>query len=466
MALREDVDVVEHDDAASARTGTRRYTRYLRGPIFPSPLLIDDAEYHPIVITPRSDMPPHRHLRSLGALAITSRLVACAPDKGDATSDASENASTTTGTTTDPSTPTTTEAPCADVIAGDLMISDATDPATLACVIEVQGELRVADTTTWSDLAPLANLRRVGGDLKLLNNTALLDLDGLQALERVGGLVSFANNPQLADLSSLAGLRRLGGLGIHDNALTSLAGLAGDLVFEPAIGGPAGIFITHEALTDLDGLAAITSTSAPLGLHVTVSEMPALVDIAGLGVLAVVDGPVELSLHDLPVLPGLHWPGPLERLQLRDAPVLQQLELPAVIDAREISLWRLPALTGLTGLAALRSISELLHIGPCGTEDGLASVVDLHGLEALEQVEVLYVEGNASLTSLAGLPTTLQAGNVFIRRNPALPQADADAWLDAAGPSGFLSEACENLAGPACAVGCPIIASALPARVR
>lgn len=56
------------------------------------------------------------------------------------------------------------------------------------------------------------------------------------------------------------------------------------------------------------------------------------------------------------------------------------------------------------------------------------------------------------------MPTTLQADNVFIRRNPKLPQADAEAWLVAAGLVGpvVYSEACENMGGLACEIGCTI----------
>ncbi|MDC0720356.1 hypothetical protein [Nannocystis bainbridge] len=404
----------------------------------------------------RSPLPLIAHATALAIL-----LTACAPHKGDsattdsATSDASDSA-TAANSTTDSSTPTTTEASCADVVAGDLMISDATDIATLACVVEVQGELRVSDTTTWSNLTPLANLRLVGGDVKLLRNAALVDLAGLQGLERVGGSITIVGNPQLADLSGLGGVRRLGGLGINNNALVSLAGLQDDVVFEAAQGGPAGFSVVNETLTDFDGLSAITTASAPQGLNLSVSEMPALTDVSGLDVFAAVEGPIELTLRELPALTGLQWPGPLELLNIRDAPALHELVLPAVVDAREISFERVPALTSLAGLAALRSVSEVLSLGPCNG-DGLAGIVDLHGLESLEQAGIVYIDSNASLAALTGLPTSLQADNVFIWHNPALPQADADAWLVAAGLAEHAaSEACDNLGGPACELSCPV----------
>ncbi|MDC0673040.1 hypothetical protein [Nannocystis radixulma] len=396
--------------------------------------------------------------RPLEAATLAALLVACAPSKGDptATDDGSESGKDTTSATTDSSLPTTTDAPCAEVIPGDLMISEATDIATLACVVEVQGELRVSDTTTWSDLGPLTNLRLVDGDLRILRNAALVDLAGLQGLERVGGSITIVGNPQIADLSGLSGVRRLGGLGINNNALVSLAGLQDDVVFEAALGGPAGFSVVNETLTDFDGLAAIATASAPQGLNLSISEMPALVDISGLDVFAAVQGPIKLTLRNLPALTGLQFSGPLELLNVRDAPVLQELALPGVIDAREISLERLPALTSLAGLSALRSVSELLSLGPCNG-DGLAGIVDLHGLESLEQAGIVYIDSNASLAALTGLPTALQADNVFIWHNPALPQADADAWLTAAGLAEHsYSEACDNLDGPACELSCPV----------
>ncbi|PCC74449.1 hypothetical protein SAMN02745121_06707 [Nannocystis exedens] len=123
--------------------------------------------------------------------------------------------------------------------------------------------------------------------------------------------------------------------------------------------------------------------------------------------------------------------------------------------AQEISLDGLPALGSLAGLSALRSVSGWLSLGTCGGS-GIGGIVDLHGLEGLGQAELVMIHGNASLTSLTGLSVDLQAEHVFIRGNPSLPQAAAEAWLDAAAQVGkSYSEACENLDGPDCVVGCP-----------
>lgn len=410
-------------------------------------------------------MAPQQSSASLvQALAVAVLAVGCQPGKMDestsegiATDVNTSGESTTSTAALSTGMPTTTEGGCADVIAGDLLISETTDVATLACVVEVQGELRVADTTTWFDLTPLTQLRLVGGDLTIVSNEALVNLDGLQALERVGGIVWLGDNTQLADLSGLAGIRQLGGLSLNRNALASVAGLQGDVVFQPAAGGMAGISIASEALTDLDGLMAITGASAPLGLSIDIYEMPSLVDVSGLNVFATVEGPIELELRDLTAVSALEWPGPLESLRVRRTPALQELSLPAMTAAREVSLNDVPALTSLAGLSALKSVSDTLELGLC-FGDGLASIVDLQGLEGLEQAALVHIDSNASLVALTGLPETLLAEHVFIRRNPKLPQAAAEAWLSAAGlvGPGTYSEACENLGGPECIIGCPI----------
>lgn len=236
--------------------------------------------------------------------------------------------------------------------------------------------------------------------------------------------------------------------------MTDLDILQDPVAFEPTAGGPAGVNIQEEALADLDGLAALTKVSAPMGVSITLSKMPALVDAAGLDAFAGVEGPVRLVLREMPVLTALQWSGPLDELAIDDAPVLQQLALPAVTTARRVSLEKMPALTSLAGLSALTSVSEELLLGPCNG-DGLAAIVDLQGLEALAQVGLLVIDGNGSLTALTGLSTALAADDVLIRSNPNLPQSEAQAWLDAADLMNTDSLACGNLGGAKCP-GCPV----------
>ncbi|WAS90254.1 hypothetical protein [Nannocystis punicea] len=426
---------------------------------------------------------PLRCARLFVALALAA---GCHGPKGDpstaseATSGGPEPTSAGSGPTSAGSEPTsTTGEACATVIEGDLRIDDGTDVAGLACVVEVRGELRLEDTTGWSDMTALSALRAVGGDLRIVGNAALVSLDGLQALERIGGWLSVGDNPQLVsldglqalariggyvglrnntklgDLSGLSGVRQLGGLYLQGNGLTSVAGLQGEVAFSPALAGHASVLLVEETLTGLDGFAAL-SVSAPQGLRITLRTMPALTDASGLEVFAAAAGPIEVELWDLPALPRFAWPGRLAALKVLDTPALQELELPAVTSAREITVEDAPALTSLAGLSALRSVSDWLSLGWCRGSGGLGGIVDLHGLEALEQVELLQIDGNASLTSLTGLSVDLQAEHVFIRDNPMLPQAEAEAWLAAASHVGkSYSEACENQGGPECVVGCP-----------
>ncbi|MCY1058836.1 hypothetical protein [Nannocystis sp. SCPEA4] len=414
----------------------------------------------------------------LGGLAALA--LACLPvEGGDSTTAGGSSEGGTSGTATGDG-PTTTEGACADVIAGDLVLTDDTDVAALACVVEVEGDVLLFDTTSWSDFTPLAQLRVVGGELRALRNTALVSLDGLQALGRVGGSVHIGANPKLADLSALSGVRRLGGLALSGNALTSVAGLQGDVVFAPALPDPAFLYIAGEALTDLDGFAALEGASAPQGLQILLHELPVLTDAGGLKAFAATEGPLRIALWDLPaladasgldplaaaggpidvelwglpVLTRFVWPGPLDWLHIRDAAALQELDLPAVTAMRELSLEN-TGLTSLAGLAALRSVSGLLYLGPC-RGGGVGGIVDLHGLEGLEQVWIVHVEGNPALSALTGLSTALRAEQAFIRANPQLPNEAAQAWLDAAlmVAPGHYSEACENLGGPECGFGC------------
>lgn len=90
-----------------------------------------------------------------------------------------------------------------------------------------------------------------------------------------------------------------------------------------------------------------------------------------------------------------------------------------------LTIFRNHALDGVGALARLERVGGAFSI----RLDESPALVDLDGLESLREVGELELSGNGLLASLRGLRALATVrGNVTIRDNPMLPQAEVD-WL-------------------------------------
>lgn len=359
----------------------------------------------------------------------------------------------TSSTTTDPA-PTTTGAPACPT--GDVLIEDPAELGALAGCTDIPGDLEIRGPIT--DLTPLSELRTVAGNLIISGKThpsvVLTSLAGLENLESVGGLglsdlgvtdltifndltelpggLSVWDMPALTSLEGLHNITRVGGLSIgYSPALTDLEGLRGLQRVDTRL------TLDHLEISDLAGLAALTSIGDPGGEPVVVvlRELPQLTT-AELSVAwheahdIFID---KTALTDLSLLTGAEH---LEALVLRENHSLTDtlgLESLTTVDG-DLSFHSNNALADLTALAALESVGRLALTGKTwlldlsaltslATIDGLLvynnAIVDLGPFPALTTLGDVTIDADqiSGLSGLSGL-TTLRS--LTLRNNPAL----------------------------------------------
>ena len=213
------------------------------------------------------------------------------------------------------------------------------------------------------------------GSLTLRGPDSPASLAGLlQEFDGVEGSIFLSDWPD-EDLTAFAGIRCIGGrLDVHSSPeLRSFRGLD-DLVHVTTIQ-----LSNLPEVTTLDGLGALEEVEAFL-----------IYDYDGKSGFQSLDG-----LEGLHTVQTLSISGPRELTQVN--------ALRRLTEATDVSFVNLPGLTDLSGLGALTSVEGNLGI------DRNDYLTTLAGFDALEFV----------------------GGDVYVGRNPALPQADAEAWVDA-----------------------------------
>lgn len=310
---------------------------------------------------------------------------------------------------------------CVSVV-DDLLISDSTDPASVDCVEQVEGDLTIGPTTQLVDLSMLGNLREVGGTIYVFGNLSLESLHGLELLESVDWL-HVRRNHNLDDLHGLTSLTWVDHVTITNNAgMTSVAGLPSGL-------SPTVLEIgDNDLLADLDGLPLFLNPGNGEAIHVEIEDNQALADLGGLSdccssqaISLVLDG--NASLVDLG---GLESFVRLETLRLHDN-------------------FALETLAGLDGVLEIETLD--VRYDHC-TPGDVASLVSLGGAPALGNIDVLQIQWASSLPSLAGLDGIGALSKLVVRNNEALPWTDVEALTAQTGPG--VVDTCGGVGGPTC----------------
>lgn len=309
---------------------------------------------------------------------------------------------------------------------GDLVLADALDDPTLACVREVEGVLEIGAISGLLDLDALASVERVGG-LEVVGNPELTTLHGLEAL-RSAGWITVTENPVLVDLRALAGVETIGSwyVGGGQPLLSDVSAFVGDLdvSVQPQTIADFQIY-DLPAVATLAGLATI-GTVTPSGdgrYRVLIGAMPALTDTSGLAAFAPLQDRLALILLDL-TLPEFAFAGQgrLGSLELSGNPSLHRLELDGIDSVGRLTLGAaLPSLLTLDGLEQVEHF-DTLDIGDCGAAPGLG-LSSLAGLDGVTSIDALVIVGAPALTSIDALPAGTALGSVLIRDNPALDES-------------------------------------------
>lgn len=244
------------------------------------------------------------------------------------------------------------------------------------------------------------------------SNMDITNLDGLSSLISVNGSLTIMAD-KLTDLSGLDNLWHVGGLEIkYCDELENLHGLEN-------LHSSEWIWIAeNNSLTDVLALSDMTIQQ---GGSITIDKNPSLQNLTGLENIYEPYSLVitnNLSLTGLTAFSHITYPG---SLRITGNPLLAGLNgLETMVQAGYVEIIDCPLLPDLSGISNLESTTDYTKIS------GDSSLPDLTGLGNLASPNSLYIEHNASLASLDGLPFYDSIpGDLHLKYNYALNDLSA-----------------------------------------
>jgi hypothetical protein len=250
----------------------------------------------------------------------------------------------------------------------------------LACLWEVDGELRIRNHPDLTSLHGLETLRYVKRGLSVEFNDALTSLAGLEGLHQIQDRIYLDRNPMLADISALASVVTGPTQQIYvfgDGALASLHGLEGvhgalaqglhvenvpaltDIAALAGITSANEVYVSGTSLASLAGLDGVTTVGG--NLYVAYNDQ--LASIAALGHVTTIAGDVTIGTTPVGSLDGLAGVTDIGGdLALLDLPKIATLAPLAGLVSVGSDL-RVEILTSLTDASALGDVA--VHAGYC-----------------------------------------------------------------------------------------------------
>lgn len=307
--------------------------------------------------------------------------------------------------------------------------------------------------TNISNLDALENITAIGsgttGDLIINDNPQLTSLMGLSGITTINRNMEIHNNDVLVNLNGINTLSSInyGYLSIQDNAaLAEINGLQ-NLTTVGLLGNSNGIsIINNTALTNLDGLAAMTTLKG----GVTIRNNSSLIDVSAINIssfpVATSSGFYLENNDSLTNLTGMSIQSFNGQIQILGNELLQAIDFTIVNPsvASVLLIDNNPALQSLIGLGniteingsfggfrvinndSLQSLNGLNFTSIIGNYllikdnqaltniDGLASLLTVSNDMSLEIIN------NASLVNLDGLQNLIKVGRILIQNNPFL----------------------------------------------
>jgi hypothetical protein len=230
---------------------------------------------------------------------------------------------------------------------------------------------------------------------------SITNLNGLSELTKCNSLL-IATNPNLTSIIGLANLQTVG-----ENL----------------------VFSRNNKLTNLDGLSSLTSVGGVTSGGLTIENNPLLADVDGLFSLTyarevtIKDNPSLASIQGLSAFLGVGFGD----LVIENNDALPHINALSSMDGVFNGNLRIIGNQVLTNIDGLRNIKQVEHDVEIRNNPALTSV----GLSKLEYIVLgsLSINGNASLTSLAGLTSFDDVGTLFINNNAALTDLDGISGL-------------------------------------
>lgn len=304
-------------------------------------------------------------------------------------------------------------------ISGSVTVNDnpfLTSLTGLHNIVNIGGSLVISRNDILTDMIGLDALTIVGGSFSIDDNSALLNLDGLSDLVNVVDDLRIRNNPSLEDLSGLSSLTAVPDLEVRANdSLTNLSGLNN---------------LANVSYLSIEGNALLNDLTALESLPNTLNNL----HILGNSSLTTLNGLSNLqSVHELwvsgndvlPNLSGLETITSLQQLQIYSNEALVDLTgLDSVTNTVENPLGQIViqgnnSLTSLDGLNGIHFIGARLKIAYN------PMLVDFSGLNGLQSVGELIIDGNYSLIDFPVFTNLTQVHNLEIIFNPQLVSLSA-----------------------------------------
>jgi hypothetical protein len=308
--------------------------------------------------------------------------------------------------------------------------SEGADGTPVVCQVPPPVVESFPAVTTQAQLDELAGCEEVSGKLLIDAPDGVdLDLSPLASLRRVRGELVIGCNPYVGTdsycgpsversltLDGLESLESVASLTLGGLRVTSLAPL-GNL---RSIDNQLNI-VNCGSLTSLEGLEGALLSTVSLQQNVQLSSL------SGLTLAADAE---RVHIQGAPALTDLSALSPLEsvsHLELREMPLRHLNMLSQLTSVDSLYLIQVPELNDLSGLSQIRTVARLYL-----DETGLENLDEL----PLESIAELDLSHNAALVEVDSLGTLLRLsrlsviGNDRLLRLPAFPNLTAIDWVD------------------------------------
>lgn len=283
---------------------------------------------------------------------------------------------------------------------------------SLSVITALQGNLTIQNTEQLSSLHGLHNIFTIGGSLNLLENQILSDLSAFSLIDTIGGELNIQNNVQLHELTGFESLKRIIG-NLHISSNPALLSLDKFTQLKSVVGNIN--IITNRRLKHLYGFEGITFQ---LG-DIKILYNDSLLDYHGFDNLTILRGSLTIVNNPMTIdfsgWGGLRETADLiiEKTPCRNLNGFSQLT--RVRGTLEFGIN--PNLETLDGLPSLTLVESWLNIA---RNDKL---INLQGLELLENIGGLILDQNNSLVSAQGLNGLKRIeSSIRILNNPQLQE--------------------------------------------
>jgi hypothetical protein len=260
----------------------------------------------------------------------------------------------------------------------------------------IGGNINIQENESLTDLSAFSNIDTINGDLKIKSNQQLRELIGFEFVLKIKDSLQIFHNPQLLSLNFEQLKSVVSQISIINN--DRLKHFDGFEHITLQIGGIR--IMLNDSLMDYHGFENLANLKSEL----YISNNPMALDFSGFESLREVD---DLILDNLPCrnLTGL---SALHRVR-------GNLEIG--LNSKMESLLGAPSLEKIDGILIIYKVNRL---------------IDLEGMNQLQEIRDLQLEKNDSISSLQGLNGLKKInGNILIKDNPQLQ--DLSALLGASG---------------------------------